>query len=982
MNNQLSRTDGEERDGLSLRAFVIGFLLTGWLGWYAAQLTLEKNIRLASTQVPTTVFVFLVVAVLLVNPVLRRVRLIRPFAVTELLLIFIMGSVSIGIAVYGTMGQLIPLMSNLYNRHFNTAQARWDLHLEPFLNEDFFIAEKGIQAVAIRHRESALAWTEARALLDAAGGLTRSRDELNTLNEQAGRMDRELDDPEVRMRRVTLQRRIELAEETLARAQARWAPFEALGHNAGEILSTYPGRVAELGQAAEQNEKAMSELREKAFQKVDVIRRGLPDDLRAVPGILYVQGEGMDVYMARLRRTRSGVAALQHVREAIRLLSDKTAGVEDAAESEIGRAREKLDPLVDDQHFQVLAQGIMRELQTLETDRFGLDQRLNELSRMRRVADSTEFARLDDAIGDAKSRHSALESRIAALTTDRKRIEPSVTIAARVESTRDALRAVEERLAQAGPGGRSAIAQELADLAATFHAIDASYGRLMIGDAEWSIWGAPLLRWAVIILLSYVLFISLNVIVFRQWAHHEKLTYPLAELPTVLSGAADTEPGRVPAVFRSGLFWTGAAIVCAVHGWNYMQGGVLYRPIQLLHPWSPFVTGTMFDGLGGAHSIGRTDIIFTIFGLTFLIPARISFSLWFFHLLFLIEILVLVWLGYGENFSSFPWDWNHTLNFRSAQGGGALLVFAAVLLWKSRRYFACAFAPGVLDGLEDDERKECRIASATFIVVSVALIASLCAWMGANLWYTILFYIVIVAVTIAMTRAVAEGGIPSFQCWFGPLHLVRNIVGLNHSWAAPSLFAPLMIYYLVLYTDMKTFLAPAIANAMKIRDNVKMSRIGFHAGVLGAMILAFFVTALTSIIFCYQHGADAVNHPWFYKVFPDSSFNGIKALAELQPVDTVGAKWWLLGGAGVMAALIFLRGHLFWLPHPLGLIMLVNPLIGSHWFSIFLGWACKSAIGKYGGRATYLRVRNFFIGIVVAEVLLVAFGMAHIDHGW
>lgn len=51
--------------------------------------------------------------------------------------------------------------------------------------------------------------------------------------------------------------------------------------------------------------------------------------------------------------------------------------------------------------------------------------------------------------------------------------------------------------------------------------------------------------------------------------------------------------------------------------------------------------------------------------------------------------------------------------------------------------------------------------------------------------------------------------------------------------------------------------------------------------------------------------------------------------------------------------------------------MFVNPLMGAYWFSIFLGWLANALVTRYGTRETYYRVRGFFLGLVVGEMLLV-----------
>ena len=40
------------------------------------------------------------------------------------------------------------------------------------------------------------------------------------------------------------------------------------------------------------------------------------------------------------------------------------------------------------------------------------------------------------------------------------------------------------------------------------------------------------------------------------------------------------------------------------------------------------------------------------------------------------------------------------------------------------------------------------------------------------------------------------------------------------------------------------------------------------------------------------------------------------------------------------------------------------------WFSILLAWACKSALLKLGGAAAYARIRPFFLGLILGQVVV------------
>ena len=104
-------------------------------------------------------------------------------------------------------------------------------------------------------------------------------------------------------------------------------------------------------------------------------------------------------------------------------------------------------------------------------------------------------------------------------------------------------------------------------------------------------------------------------------------------------------------------------------------------------------------------------------------------------------------------------------------------------------------------------------------------------------------------------------------------------------------------------------------------------------------------------------------------------FERIATVSRTPPVASPSDGIWLLVGAAAMVALLYFRQTAFWLPHPIGMIMLVNPIMGAYWFSILLGWGAKSLVTKYGNKDTYGRARTFFIGLIVGELFIVMLAM-------
>jgi len=240
---------------------------------------------------------------------------------------------------------------------------------------------------------------------------------------------------------------------------------------------------------------------------------------------------------------------------------------------------------------------------------------------------------------------------------------------------------------------------------------------------------------------------------------------------------------------------------------------------------------------------------------------------------------------------------------------------------------------------------------------------------GSSVFWSTAFYLAILVVTIGMIRAVAEGGLLTFQTWFGPFHILRSLFGFKWTWA-PGLLAPLAVLNTMLFMELKACIAPAMANALNIREKMGTRVRGFHWALGTAIVCSFFVGVIVHIICGYNRGANAMN-TWFYKGLPEQIvFPSVKHVAASPPLTSFTATWWVIAGAVVMAALLFSRRRVFWLPHPLGLIMWTSPLMHTLWFSILLGWGFKVLVSRYGDKGTYAKLRYLFIGLIVGEMVM------------
>jgi hypothetical protein len=956
---------------ITARAVIVGTVFAAIFAVVTVYILHLHSICATATQIPVLPYVLLFVLVLLINPICWLSRMIKPFSPAEIILVFCMGMVSSGISTFGLSAQLVPIASSLFNRHWNTEQSEWDRYVVPFMNEQFFVAERGIQAEAVRYRSAYFTARDARRILETAQAVDKSRQGVAAAEEALRAAQAETagaSEP----RALTIAR----AEQTLrsernlqAENQGRWQALTAAQPlDRAAVCRDYPARVTRLEAEAAARRGALLAITSNAFERVESFRRGLPKSLRAVPGIIPTGEDSFTTYAGRIRRLRYGQQALRALCQA-----HDAAGTAAGAAARLRRAQEALAPVGDTNLLTAAREVIGAELAAAIKNVEDNGARIRELSAQGREATPEKRRSIEGAIARLSFKAVRLNKRNADWKAKTDAVYREIEIVAGVQVIGGEIGALADRIA-GGTLPAADVRAGIRDLMTRLSRMDTSLRSFFIGYVPWSYWIKPLLLWGALIGLTYIVLMTFNILIYRQWAHNEKLVYPLAEVPQFLAGAKEHQERLIPAIYRSGFFWIGFAISAATLSWNLlcvMQVIPGLTALNLANSWTPYITNTNLQGLLPS---ARSMIFFTMIGFSFLIPQKVSFSLWFFTVLGMVQLLILVWSGYGVNEYSFPMDWWYTFNFRTAEGCGALVVFASVVLFRCRKYILAAFSPSSVSRLEPDEQKELRVSSFLFLLSSLGVILMIWRGLGANLYYTIFAYLVIMVITIGLVRAVAEGGIIGFQAWISPFHFIRAYTGYNKTWTAPSLFMPVMVFYSVLFLDIKTFIAPAMANALKLRDDLRLKRFKFHMVMAFTILLAAVIAVAAEIIFGYSLGGDKLNS-WFYQAFPQSTFDEFTNMSKNPPVPSPAQAGWVVTGAVVMGLLLYFRRFLFWLPHPIGLIMLVNPIMASYWFSILIGWLVKTLVTKYGNQETYAKAQYLFIGLVAGELILVALSM-------
>lgn len=502
---------------------------------------------------------------------------------------------------------------------------------------------------------------------------------------------------------------------------------------------------------------------------------------------------------------------------------------------------------------------------------------------------------------------------------------------------------------------------------ATF-AENMAYYREVFDATPWAAWMGPLSYWLIFIFATYGMFYCLTYVVLGYWAQREKLIFPLAQLPLSLMPDDSRGLGRVPPIFKSPGFWLGFSISAAVLAWNASVAAGWLAGLNPMHLGMDKVTvtniirGSVFEGIGGGTEIATMFlIIFTAIGISFLLPLEISFSIWFYFLIGRLIILMSVWMGYGKTEADFPSDWMWYNNPMTAQGGGGFFFFSALALYRCvKDYLLLVRGKPLVD----------CVKIATPVIGLVICLVVMTLWLSQSrlslLWAAIIIGF-ITLMTVGVMRIVAEGGIYWIQAHTSFFH-VYKMLGLG-KYLSPALVGPLLPLYSVLFLDIKTFMAPNLLNSAEMQRVTNTSRGKFHLNLILCVVVSVVVSLGFAVFLAHMKGG-ALMQDWFYSSGPKFIMQTAYSASttDTPAFNPVNTSWYGIGAAWV-ALSMWLRTSLFWFPHPIGYIMLINPLMSQLWFSFFIGWIVKKLVVKFGGKQTFDRVRDIFIGLIMGELL-------------
>lgn len=513
--------------------------------------------------------------------------------------------------------------------------------------------------------------------------------------------------------------------------------------------------------------------------------------------------------------------------------------------------------------------------------------------------------------------------------------------------------------------------------------VEGWYNGLAPGAAiPWGAWLVPLAVWMSVVLVSYYMMACLSVVLRRQWAQNEALSFPLLRLPLEMvdSGGGRGEGER--SFWSNPLMWWGFGLVFGIqllNGLNLYFPDVPAFPLEL--DLSPYFSEAPWNQMEGAF----IQVFPLAVGITYLLSSEVGLSLWLGFWFIKMQYVGAYYLGYMP--TTLPGSGvSYGKAFAAFQVQGAFWMYVAMVLWTGREHltYVAKRAIGRAQAREDerDEMMSYPRAFWGFVVCFSLLVAFACA-AGVRLDIALVLWGTYVVFAIALTRVVVEGGLPFILHDSAPLGaLARLLPGGGAGWLSlQNGLMPASLIQAGFVVHMRGFIMPSFLHGFKLAHDNRLParRLGW---LLAAVIVVSVLVSWTTMVrLGYENGALTFANEWVVEGGSKWPVNFVATMTGAPKTSAPFNIFWFGVGAlltfGIMAA----RARLSWFPlHPVGYLMSLTWPAATLWSSIFIGWLAKSLILRFGGPDSYRRLTPLFLGVALGDIASILFWLA-VD-GW
>lgn len=474
-------------------------------------------------------------------------------------------------------------------------------------------------------------------------------------------------------------------------------------------------------------------------------------------------------------------------------------------------------------------------------------------------------------------------------------------------------------------------------------------------------WAGPLLVWSLFFLVLLWTTLCIVAVLRRRWADEEHLPFPVIQLPLEM-----TREGAP--LYRNRLLWIGFALPAALHSLNSLH--TLYPTLpsfainsihDIVPEWNLPMPLTGFGTLYYAlHPAGV--------GFGYLVNLDVSFSLWFFYLL---RKAVDVWaVTVGWRDGSAGADADDHFPFYIGQAGGAWMLLGIAALW-SGRYYIRAYIHRALhgdpEGVDRGESMSARTAVFGAAGGFLAMCAFTCRWGGAW-WVTPAFLLVYLLLMVSLSRVRAELAVVSSELtWVTPQSILPSITGTS------TLSRVDLTHWGILSWFNTDYRAEGMPHELESLVGMERSRGKLHPLVWAIMLAAavsIVSAALWDLQMYYVNGAATAHvNDWRISKGSEPWDDLQRWFNDPKPPDA-HAMAAMAFGMFAVSTLTALRSRFVGFPlHPAAYALNVSFANDFFWCDMFVAWALKALILRYGGMKLYRQAMPFFLGLILGDFI-------------
>ncbi len=487
-----------------------------------------------------------------------------------------------------------------------------------------------------------------------------------------------------------------------------------------------------------------------------------------------------------------------------------------------------------------------------------------------------------------------------------------------------------------------------------FQAIKDYYEGLPQGAAiPWGVWVEPMGWWLALIVAMSLMLICMSAILHRQWSVHERLTYPMVQLPQNM--IEKEEGASIAPFFKDGVMWLGFFVPFTLLSLNALNH---YWPI--VPEYNPSGRFSLFNQT--LHLPIALNLAWV--GFFYLVNLEITFSIWFFYVLSKVQEGVFSTLGIASTERLSAYEYSQPADL-THQASGAVIVLVLYGLWGARTHLKEVvqklWDP---DGGVDDSEELLRYRTALWLFCGSLLFVAVWLWRsGVPIVVLPVLLVVSLIFFILVARVVAASGVATARSPIVPAYFVISGLGTSIL-GAKGLVA--LNFTFIWQGESRTSPMVAAANGLKLAEMIPGSKTRLFWGLVLALICSLLGAAYMTLKLAYTYGAINLSlldwagaHGWPYigptmTDMPDANMRG-----------------WFFKGVGAVTEgfLMWAQHRWHWWPfHPIGFAVAVGWLTSQIWFSALICWILKGSIVRFGGVTLFQRLKPFFLGLILGEV--------------